>query len=119
MSEIKKQPQLFCCDDNHKNRKCLIPEIWFDLFVLMQQSGEYNMSPISMGNYDDVKKMHDFLTRYSILKIKDKKYFKATETIPFHDFASIFETIAMNYDRLKTYYDYSHKQDNKMTEVKE
>lgn len=67
------------------------------------------MSPYPYGDY---RKIYDFLQKYSILKIDNQKYFKPPDShFDFKTFKDIFGTIAMNYQKLQEYYDYSHKND--------
>ena len=127
---IKVNPGIFCCDKNHKDRKCMIPEVWFDLFRIMQDSGEYNMAPphLNINNgREEYKKMYKFLTEHSILKFKKhgKQEVRINPiadghqqpNIDYDDFVSIFTTIIKNYEQLEQFYDYSRKNNTKKTEV--
>ena len=133
-NKIKVRPGIFCCDKNHKDRKCMIPEVWFDLFRIMQDSGEYNMAPphLNINNgREEYKKMYKFLIDHSILKWEKHgkqqtrinpiatTFTDMTETKrpTYDDFVSVFTLIVDNYKELEQFYDYSRKNNTKKTEV--
>ena len=96
-----------------------MPKLWFELFTMFRDTGEYNMSFYG-GDY---KKMYEFLMKYSILKFKKSKrlnpFLIDDNKLNYDKFINVFIAITQNYEELEQFYDYTNKYNEIKSEVNE